>query len=300
MMNQTVLVSGATGVLGREICRLLRDQGIDVRAMVRPDSHDTDELVELGCDFATADLLDPASLHGACEGVAQVINTATAIGTLRKGQKLPDIDRDGVLSLVEAAEEAGVGNFTFVSIPPSAEGIRFFTYKRVVEERLRTSPMTTTILQPGAFMDSAFAPENGWNVRTGKVSMIGGGNTRTPFVAVADVAKAAAAVTIHGELQGGEWPIAGPESLSHREALQIFEDVYGRAAKVRSAPAWLVRGLSKIVMPFREDLASIMQIISSDLSTMTVETPPQLRVHLDPMVTVRQFAARQKASLPLR
>lgn len=59
-------------------------------------------------------------------------------------------------------------------------------------------------------------------------------------------------------------------------------------------PAWLVRGLSKLVMPFREDFASIMQIISSDLSTMHVETPAELREHLEPMLTVREFAVRQR------
>jgi uncharacterized protein YbjT (DUF2867 family) len=293
-MTETILVSGATGVLGRQICRRLLDQGVQVRAMVRPDSQYTDELADMGCDFATADLLDPPSLRSACEGVDQVINTATAIATLRKGQNMAAIDRDGVLALVDAAEGAGVRNFTFVSIPPAAEGIKFFKYKRVVEERLRASAMTSTILQPGAFMDSAFEPSNGWDVAAGKVKMIGGGRTRTPFIAVEDVAKAAVAVTTHPELQGREWPIAGPESMSNREALAVFEEVYGTTAKVQSAPTWLVRGLSKVVMPFREDLASIMQIISSDLSTMTVETPADLQPHLEPMVTVRKFAERQK------
>jgi uncharacterized protein YbjT (DUF2867 family) len=294
-MSECILVSGATGVLGREICRRLRAEGLEVRAMVRPDSSNTDGLAEMGCDFTVANLLDPASLSSACEGVDQVINTATSIGTLRKGQSMAAIDRDGVESLVEAAEQEGVRNFTFVSIPVSAEAIRFFQYKRHVEERLRASSMTATILQPGAFMDSAFAPANGWDVGGGQVKMIGAGRTSTPFIAVEDVAKAAVAVTLNGDLQGKDWPMGGPEPLNHREALEIFEDVYGTAARVQSAPAWLVRGMSKVVMPFREDLASIMQIISSDLSTMTVETPPQLRVHLEPMVTVRAFAEQQKA-----
>jgi len=109
------------------------------------------------------------------------------------------------------------------------------------------------------------------------------------------VAKAAVAVVMHPGLQGRDWPIAGPESMSHRDALAVFEEVYGTTAKVQSLPAWLVRGLSRVVMPFREDLAAVMQIISSDLSTMTVETPAELRPHLEPMMTVREFALRQKA-----
>lgn len=298
-MSETILVSGATGVLGTEICRRLVARDVAVRALVRVDS-DTDALADMGCDFATGDLTDPPSLRGALEGVDQVINTATSIAALRQGQKMAAIDRDGVCALVDAAREADVRNFTFVSIPPTAESIRFFGYKRMVEEHLRASPMTATILQPGAFMDSAFNPATGWDVAGGKVKMIGSGKTRTPFIAVEDVAKAAVAVSMDETLQGREWPIAGPESLSYREALAIFEEVFGRSAKVQSVPAWLVRGLSHLVMPFREDLASIMQIISGDLSTMTVQTPDELQARLDPMVTVRDFARRQKATLPPR
>ena len=294
-MSDSVLVSGATGVLGTEICRLLRASDHEVRALVRAGSSSTDVLADLGCDFATGDLLDPASLRQACVGVSQVVNTATSIATLRKGQKMSAIDRDGILSLVAAAEEAGVGNFVFTSIAPTAADIQFFRYKRIVEKRLRESAMRATILQPGAFMDSGFDPANGWDVAGGTVKMLGSGKARTPWVAIQDVAKAAVAVVTNPELQGRDWPIAGPESLNHVEALAVFEEVYGRSAKVQRIPAWVVRGLGKVVRPFREDLASVMDIITADLEAMTVETAPELRVHLEPMVTVRDFAERQKA-----
>lgn len=292
-MSEPILVSGATGILGTEICRLLRAAGHEVRALVRAESS-TDVLADLGCDFATGDLLEPASLRQACVGVAQVVNTATSIATLRKGHKMSAIDRDGILSLVAAAEEAGVGHFVFTSIAPTAADIQFFRYKRIVEKRLRESSMRATILQPGAFMDSGFDPAHGWDVAGGSVKMVGSGKARTPWIAVEDVAKAAVAVVALPELQGREWPIAGPENLNHREALAIFEDVYGISAKVQAVPAWLVRGLGKIVRPFREDLASVMDIITADLQAMEVETPPELRSHLEPMVTVRDFAERQK------
>ena len=293
-MTDAVLVSGATGVLGTGICRRLRAAGHEVRALVRAGSTSTDALADLGCDFASGDLLKPASLRNACDGVGQVVNTATSIQRLRKGQKMAAIDRDGVVALVEAAEAAGVQHFVFVSIPPTAAGIRFFRYKRFVEDRLRASAMRSTILQPGAFMDSAFIPANGWDIEGGKVKMVGSGNSRTPWIAVEDVAKSAVAVVENPQLQGREWPIGGPESLSHREVLAVFEDVYGTSAKVQSVPAWLIRGLATVVRPFREDLASVMDIVSSDPSTMDVETPPELRVQLEPMVTVRDFAVRQR------
>jgi uncharacterized protein YbjT (DUF2867 family) len=295
MRVDSILVSGATGVLGLEICRRLRRNGHTVRAMVRRDSTRAGELEALGCRLVQADLLEPGSLVAACEGVGQVINTATAIGTRRKGQKLSAIDRDGVIALGQAADAAEVGHFLFVSIPRGAEPIRFFRHKRAVEAWLGASGLSATILQPTAFMNTVFDPANGWDVAGGTVNLVGDGRTATPYIAVDDVARAAVAVVEEPSLQGREWPLAGPESLSPREALEIFTDVYGSPAKLRTVPAWLVRGLSHAVMPFREDIASIMQIASMDPSTMAVTTPPEMRAHLEPMVTVREFAERQKA-----
>jgi uncharacterized protein YbjT (DUF2867 family) len=293
MSVDTILVSGATGVLGREICRRLRRNGHNVRAMVRPDSKGAEELEALGCTLVQADLREPESLAAACEGVDQVVNTATAIATRRKGEKLSAIDRDGVIALGQAAEAAGVRHFLFVSIPRGAEPIRFFRHKRAVEAWLRASGMSATILQPTAFMNTVFDPANGWDVAGGTVNLVGDGRTATPYVAVDDVAKAAVAVVQEPSLQGREWPLAGPESLSPRQAFEIFTDVYGSPARLRTVPAWLVRGLSHAVMRFREDIGSIMQIASMDPSTMEVTTPPGLRAHLEPMVTVREFAERQ-------
>jgi len=292
-MSDPILVSGATGVLGREICERLRSAGQPVRALVRESSAGQSELEALGCECVTGDLLDPPSLERACSGASQVVNTATSIATLKKGQKMAAIDRDGILSLVAAAESARVENFVFISVPSSSEDIRFFGYKRVVEQHLLETSMPATILQATGFMESAFVPASGWEVAKGSVKMVGDGRAASRWVSLVDVAKATVAACTHSELQGKTRSVAGPENLSAREVLAIFEDVYATKAKVQSVPPWLVRGISKLLMPFREDLASVMQIITTDLSLLGVETPPELRRYLEPMVTVREFAERQ-------
>ena len=84
------LVVGATGLLGTEICRRLRDGGEEVRALVRKTSEalKVERLKSFGCEIMTGDLQDKASLDRACKGIETVISTATTtirtISTFRR------------------------------------------------------------------------------------------------------------------------------------------------------------------------------------------------------------------------
>src|SRR5881398_1498634 len=103
------LVIGATGVLGSEICRQLRAQGLPVRAFVRRGSAREGELVALGVEIAHGDLRQPATLDAACRGVTCVFSTATAMGSKDRSLTLRAIDHDGQLAVVAAAKANGVG-----------------------------------------------------------------------------------------------------------------------------------------------------------------------------------------------
>ena len=75
------LVVGATGLLGREICRRLAAAGKPVRALVRAtsDQAKVDELKGYGAQIAVGDVRDRASLDAACQGAAAVISTVSAV-----------------------------------------------------------------------------------------------------------------------------------------------------------------------------------------------------------------------------
>lgn len=79
-----ILLVGATGALGQRIAQRLCERGEVGRALVRARS-DATELELLGAEIARGDLLDPASLRAACDGVGTVISTATAISRLLAG-----------------------------------------------------------------------------------------------------------------------------------------------------------------------------------------------------------------------
>ena len=75
-----ILVAGATGLLGAEICLRLPGRGLQVRALARPTANPArlEQLRAAGVELVWGDLKDPASLRDACRGADAVISTATS------------------------------------------------------------------------------------------------------------------------------------------------------------------------------------------------------------------------------
>jgi uncharacterized protein YbjT (DUF2867 family) len=76
-----VLIVGATGMVGGDICARLSTQGKDVRAMVRSTSDPAKVagLEAAGVEIVGGDLRDRASLAAACRGVDAVVSTASSM-----------------------------------------------------------------------------------------------------------------------------------------------------------------------------------------------------------------------------
>jgi len=115
------LVVGATGLLGSEICRALAAEGKPVRALVRTTSDQSRvaQLESLGVEIAVGDLKDPSSLDAACRGASTVISTASATISRQEGDSIQTVDLEGQLSLINAANAAGISQFVLISFPQS-------------------------------------------------------------------------------------------------------------------------------------------------------------------------------------
>jgi uncharacterized protein YbjT (DUF2867 family) len=84
-----VLVVGATGLLGGEICRLLEELEEPARALVRvgSDPAKVESLRALGAGVVVGDVKDPATLGPACDGVDTVISTVTSTTSRQEGTR---------------------------------------------------------------------------------------------------------------------------------------------------------------------------------------------------------------------
>lgn len=256
--TMVILVVGATGELGGRVVRLLRGQSHEVRCLVRSGT-DEETLTELGAIPVRGDLTDPSSLPGACEGVTTVIATATAIGRILSGTRRPsirEVDEQGVLALVDAAERAGVERFVYISFPAEHTiGTAMEHAKLAVEGRLATSAMRTVVVRSDAFQEIQLTPVARFDMAAGKVSVIGRGDTKRRWVATDDVAALMAAVAVEPD-PPAVLTVGGPEALSKNEAIRLAEQLTNRPMKVQRMPRPVARLACRVLATRRDALAS--------------------------------------------
>lgn len=114
-MTQRVLVTGATGLAGANICRQLVERGDDVRALARA-SADTAPLSALGVEIATGDVTDAEAVRKAAAGCDSAIHCAALLGGA--SQNLADfeaVNTRGTKHVLDAAEAESLGRVVAVS-----------------------------------------------------------------------------------------------------------------------------------------------------------------------------------------
>jgi uncharacterized protein YbjT (DUF2867 family) len=227
-----ILVVGATGSLGTEICRLLADAGQAVRAMVRKTSDPAKKevLKKLGAEFVEADLKDRTSLHHACRGATAVITTATSIVSGQAGDTFESVDLRGQINLIDAAKAAKVAQYIFISVSSNVGkegGNPLVDAKRSVENRLQQSGLTYTILRPTFFMEIWLGPHLGFDFQNRKVTIYGSGQNKISYISSHDVARFAA-LSISAA-RDAVLELGGPEAMSPLEVVGIFEEISGHS-----------------------------------------------------------------------
>ncbi len=234
-----MLVAGSTGLLGGEICRSLAAEGKPFRAMVREtsDKQKVEGLRKIAAELVQADLKDPASLDAACRNCTTVISTVSTTISRQDGDSIETVDRDGQLSLVDAARNADVQQFVFISFPPIDPEVPLEQAKRAVESHLQKSGMKYTILQPVNFMEFWLSPAAGFDHPNRDVRVYGSGDNKVSWISFRDVAKFAVASIGNPSVYNSVIPLGGLDALSYNDVVKMFEDAVGEAFTVESIPA---------------------------------------------------------------
>jgi uncharacterized protein YbjT (DUF2867 family) len=256
-----IVVVGATGALGGRVVRQLLDRAQQVRALVRSEAANR-ELQALGAETVRGDLTDPDSLRPACVGADTVVATATAIARRLSGAGGPDlreVDDTGMAALVTAAQDAGVGRFVYVSYAGVDAGLGFplERAKRANEERLRASSLRTTIVRPDAFQEVHLGALGRFDVRAGKVSVFGKGDTKHRWVSTDDVAALIALLAVEPD-PPEIVEFGGPEAISRNQAIAVAEAATGRTMKVQRMPLPVARLAMRLLGGRNAALASVI------------------------------------------
>lgn len=236
-----ILVVGATGMVGGEVCRRLVARGESVAALVRPsaDPSKVERLRDLGIRTIAGDLRDPASLKAACAGVDAAITTASSMpfSFIAGENDIETTDLRGQKSLIDAARAAGVGHFVYMSFSKNLHlDFPLGNAKRSVEAHLRESGMPYTILRPSCFMEVWLSPAVGFDAANAKATIYGSGTRPLSWIAFGDVAEFAVRSLAIPAARNATIELGGPMPLAPLEVVRTFEDVGGRPFEVEHVP----------------------------------------------------------------
>src|SRR5262245_48536102 len=236
--NSTVLVVGATGVLGMEVCRQLAAAGKKVKGLVRTSSQKekVNGLHDRDVETVTGDMKDPQSLYHAFQNVDAIISTTTSTISHQEGDSIETVDLAGQLNVAEAASAAGVQHVVFISFHPMTPEFPLQSAKRAVENRLKSKNFAYTILQPTYFMEIWLGPALGFDYAHARALIYGEGKNRISWISIKDVASFAVASIDNPAAQNAVIQLGGPDDLSVLDAVGIFEQESGQTFELQNVP----------------------------------------------------------------
>ena len=233
-MTQTVLLAGATGMLGSQIARHLLDQpDARIRLLVR--SGDAakraalDPLLSRGAELIEGDLADPASLDRATQGVDVIVSAV---------QGGPDVIVDGQVALAEAGRHNGVrrilpSDYALDLFRATPGEHMMFDLRRAADDKIAATGIEHVHVLQGAFME-LFGPGMGMiNYDAGTVTFWGDGTQPIEVTSVEDTARMVARVALDRTVTSGKFAFAG-DRISILDAADVVEAQTGRRFERRS------------------------------------------------------------------
>ncbi|MCL7492598.1 SDR family oxidoreductase [Streptomyces sp. MCA2] len=254
-----IVVTGATGNVGRPLTRALIEAGEQVTAVSRHAAAVPD-----GVRHAAADLAEPAGLTPALDG-------AKALFLLLSG----DLHAPGArpADIIGLAKDSGVRRIVLLSsqgvatrpLGPSRVAMR------ALEDALRESGLEWAVLRPGGFASNALA----WaeSVRTQRAVAAPFGDVGVPVIDPADIAEVAAACLVDDRHTGGVYELTGPEVITPRQQAEAIAAELGSPVRFHE----LTRDEAK---------AAMTQFVPAELADDTLDiiaapNPAELRISPD-------------------
>jgi uncharacterized protein YbjT (DUF2867 family) len=255
-----ILVVGATGLVGAEVCQRLIKRGEAVRALVRATSskETVEALRSSGVELHVGDLKETQSIADACRGVDAVISTASSTLRRQPGDSIESVDATGQLNLVNAAKNAKARRFVFVSFRRTP-GLSFplSDAKAEVENAIRD--LDFTIIQASWFMEVWLSPALGFDYANGAARIYGPGTSPVSWVSYRDVAEICAVALRHPAGSRSTIEFGGPEAISPLDVVARFEAISGRPFRLEHVPESTLRSqFEETTDPLQKSFAALM------------------------------------------
>jgi uncharacterized protein YbjT (DUF2867 family) len=278
-----LLITGASGNVGREVLKQIAGTGVPVRAAFQSVSKAA--AAPSGVEVVTMEYNQPETVRAALTGVDHVFLVGPPTGDL------PAMERKAVDEIKRA------GGVHIVKL--SAMGGRAATFPRQhadSEDYIQASGVPYTFLRPNGFMQN-FINYNAGTINTQGAFYGSQGDGKVSHIDIRDIGAVAVKVLTEAGHQGKSYTLTGPEALTNARIAQILsvdvgreikyvnltDEQYKQAAIAAGVPEWSAAAVTDLQRLYRESGASA---VSRDVEQVLGRRP----------ISFEQFSRDQKSA----
>src|SRR5271156_4838067 len=294
MDAKTVALAGGSGFIGRAIARrLIAVGGLKVRVLTRNPDKARAQLDLPGVEFVNADIARPASLKDALQGADTIVDAIQFDGypveNPSRGLTFERVDYGGTVALIDAAKQAGVKQFIYISGAAADENSTHpaFRAKGRAERAIRESGLAYTIFRPSLVYGPEDKVMNGF-ARLLKLSpafgVPGTGQQKVQPVLVDDLA-ACVAMAITGKGRNATFDVGGPELMTFDEMIRTLMEVAGRRRLIIHIPEGAMRAGASLLEMLPTPLLSrdAVTFVTADNATDIKPLVAEFGIQLTPL-----------------
>jgi uncharacterized protein YbjT (DUF2867 family) len=231
--NNMIYITGATGGIGSELCRLLAKENIPTRAMYRKVEQKA-QFDALGIEAVQADFEDHQSLQDGMQGCDKLFLLTHPDEKHFKREK----------SIIDIAVEAGIKRIVRISTAGTnlSSKVSYARSHAEVDHYLRSMPVSWTLLRPTGFMQNFL--ESGHLIGKGMLPHLIR-NGQISYIDLRDIASVAKTVLTEPTHAGATYYLTGPESLTVKQVAEKLTKSLGFVIKeIQTPPADMKKALT--------------------------------------------------------
>lgn len=253
-MKRTILVVGATGMLGKPVARELARQGYAVRVLARNPQKAREKLGP-GFEIVPGDVEKPETLPAALQGCHGVHINLAGGPSVESYQR---IEAQGTANVAKAAAQAGIQHITYLSGASIAPDHAWFAPSKAkldAESAIQKSGVAYSIFRASWFMESLPL-----FVQGKQAFVIGKQPNPVHWIAASDYAHMVVKAYQTPEAANKTFTIYGPQAITMLEALQRYCAAVHPGVKASSMPIWMTRVIATLTRS--ERLKDVIRLLA--------------------------------------
>ncbi len=235
--SQTYFITGGTGNQGGAVLYALLKKGYGIKALCRnPVSAEAQSLSAAGVEIVEGDLNDPESYIHHLEGNRGIFS----VQALNKNTQ-QEVDQGS--QLVDTAKKAGTPHFVYSSVSGADQGtdIPHFKSKHLIEQHLKESGISHTIIRPVVFCENLLNPKVKNSILKGKLIMPLNKETTQQYISMHDIGVIASSILENKEAYENQTLTIATDQVSMAELTELFSEVLNQKMKYQKLPGLITR-----------------------------------------------------------